>query len=81
MCLSIPSEIVEIDSRSSMAVVDIMGVRRQVCLTLLDEPVEVGDFVLVHVGFAMSRIDREDALQSLAFFKEIIDKVAADEAE
>ena len=74
MCLSIPSKIESIDE-NNIATVDTMGVKRKVSLDLIDEPVEVGDFVLIHVGFAMNKIDKERALDSLELYKEIVEKM------
>ena len=74
MCLSIPSKVVEIDE-NNYATVDTMGVKRKVTLDLISEPVNIGDYVLIHVGFAMNKIDEEDALESLKVYKEIIDKM------
>ena len=74
MCLGIPGQILEItDAENSMAKVDVSGVRREVniaCIIDDDHTVEecVGDWVLVHVGFAMSRIDEDEARQTLAIF-------------
>ncbi|MFO0729250.1 MAG: HypC/HybG/HupF family hydrogenase formation chaperone [Myxococcota bacterium] len=66
MCLGAPGQILEIEG--DRAVVDFWGVRRAVALELVDEPVAVGDFVLVHVGFAIRRIAPEDLEETLAFF-------------
>ncbi len=74
MCLSIPSKIEHIDE-NNIATVDTMGVKRKVSLDLIDEPVEIGDFVLIHVGFAMNKIDKERALDSLELYKEIVQKM------
>ncbi len=71
MCLSIPSKVVEIDE-NNMATVDTMGVKRQVTLDLIGEPVEVGEYVLIHVGFAMSKISIEEAQESIKIYEEII---------
>lgn len=71
MCLGIPGQIVEIvDAAKKLAKVDVSGVKRQVniaCIVSEEHPVEacVGDWVLVHVGFAMSRIDEEEAKKTL----------------
>lgn len=67
MCLAIPGQIVELDSRNSnQAVVDVVGVRRKVDLGLLqDEPPVPGDWVLIHVGFAMSKISQADAMDQM----------------
>lgn len=86
MCLGIPGKIVEItDADALMAKVDVSGVRRPVniaCIVAHDRPPEscVGDWVLVHVGFAMSRIDESEArqtLQLLAELGEVQDELAA----
>ena len=72
MCLGIPGQIVKIDdAQRKLATVDVSGVRRQVniaCIVDDAHPVEacVGDWVLVHVGFAMSRIDAARAAETLA---------------
>lgn len=65
MCLAIPGQITEIvNAEHRLATVDVGGVRRTINIALLDEdpPVAPGDWVLVHVGFAMSRVDEEEAL-------------------
>ena len=75
MCLSIPSKVKSIDEETNTCVVDTMGVQRSASLDLIDQPVEIGDYVLLHIGFAMNKIDEEDALESLKIYKEIIDKM------
>ena len=67
MCLAIPGKIVEISADSPVsAIVDVAGVRRQIDLTLLQEDkAVVGDWVLIHVGFAMSKISEQDALDQM----------------
>jgi len=77
MCLGIPGRIVRIDDVArQLATVDVSGVRRSVnvaCIVDEAHPVEscVGDWVLVHVGFAMSRIDAEEAASTLALLREL----------
>ena len=61
MCLAIPSRVVEIDEVSKTAVVETFGVKRKVSTMLLNEPLKVGDYVLVHVGFAMEKVDPQEA--------------------
>ena len=56
-------------------VVDTMGVERSASLDLIDQEVKVGDYVLIHIGFAMNKIDEDDALESLKVYAEIIDKM------
>ncbi len=58
MCLAVPSKIVEIRDDST-AIVDIKGVKKEISLELLEEEVREGDYVLVHVGFAIRKIDME----------------------
>lgn len=67
MCLAIPGKIVELlEGDRDLAMVDVLGVRRKVDLGLLiDSPPVEGDWVLIHVGFAMSKIGEEDALDQL----------------
>lgn len=77
MCLGIPGRIVEVvDASRLLALVDVGGVRRQVnvaCIVDDNHKIEncVGDWVLVHVGFAMGRIDEEEAAKTLALLKEL----------
>ena len=67
MCLAIPSKITKIDNQ--MAVIDVDGVKREASLLLLEDA-EVGDYVIVHAGFAISRIDEASALETLTLLKE-----------
>lgn len=78
MCLSIPSEILEIDEFNN-ALVQTLGVKRKVNLDLISEPLQKGDFVLIHVGVAMEKIDKESAQQSLKLYQEIVDKMQSEE--
>jgi hydrogenase expression/formation protein HypC len=63
MCLAIPGEVVELDpARPDLAKVEVSGVRRSINIGLLDDvPPVVGDWVLIHVGFALSKIDEAEA--------------------
>lgn len=67
MCLAIPGKIIALDSHdANQALVDVAGVRRKVDLRLLqDEPPVAGDWVLIHVGFAMSKISEADAVDQM----------------
>jgi hydrogenase expression/formation protein HypC len=73
MCLGIPGKIVEIvDAANQIAKVDVSGVRRNVNIALLqEEGVSLGDWVLIHVGFAMSRIDEADAAETLRLLESL----------
>ena len=86
MCLGIPGRIIELhhDGALAMGTVDFGGVRRDVCLAYVQEEVEIGDYVIVHVGFAISKVDEAEAertfealeemsqLEELQFLKEAI---------
>ena len=73
MCLSIPSKVVKIDKESNIATVDTMGVKRDASLDLMPEDdVKIGDYVLLHIGFVMNKIDEEDAIASIETYKEIL---------
>jgi hydrogenase expression/formation protein HypC len=70
MCLGIPAQVVEIvDAVGGLAKVDISGVRREVSVALVDGPVEPGEWVLIHVGFALARIDEAEARETLALLQ------------
>jgi len=69
MCIAIPSKVVAIQGK--MATIDVSGVRRDVSLLLLPEEAAVGDYVLVHAGFAIQRIDRAAAEDALKLITEI----------
>ncbi len=81
MCLSIPSKVISINEELNTAVVDTLGVQREVSLDLMPEPVALEDYVLLHVGFAINKIDTEDALASIEIFKELIEKMDEEERE
>jgi hydrogenase expression/formation protein HypC len=77
MCLGIPGRIIKIDDAArKLATADVSGVRRQVnvaCIVDAEHPLEacVGDWVLIHVGFAMSRIDEAEAAETLRILTEL----------
>ena len=77
MCLGIPGQIIKIDDAAKkLAIVEVGGVRRQVniaCIVSDEHPVSacVGDWVLIHVGFAMSRIDEAEAAETLKILTEL----------
>jgi hydrogenase expression/formation protein HypC len=72
MCLGIPGKVVEINDEGAlrMARVDFGGVRKEACLAYLPE-VGLGDYVIVHVGFAISQLDEEEALRTLEILRAI----------
>ena len=67
MCLAIPSKIIYLDN--DMATIDVDGVQRQASLLLLEDAA-VGDYVIVHAGFAIHKIDEATALETIQFLKE-----------
>jgi hydrogenase expression/formation protein HypC len=69
MCLAIPTLVVEMPDEET-AIVELDGVRKAISLALVDG-VAVGDYVIVHVGFALSRLDAEEAAKTLALFAEM----------
>ena len=70
MCLGIPAQIVE-SPAGGLARADVGGVRREISVALLDGAVEPGDWVLIHVGFALGRIDEAEAQATLELLGEI----------
>lgn len=68
MCLGVPGRVVSIEG--DLAEVDFGGIRRKVSLLICPD-VSEGDYVLVHVGFAIQRLDEEEALETLSLFEEI----------
>lgn len=71
MCLAIPALIEQLIAEDS-AIVNLGGVRKQVSLALLDDAA-VGDYVIVHVGYALQKLDQEEAARTLALFAEMGD--------
>jgi hydrogenase expression/formation protein HypC len=83
MCLAIPGEVVELlaGNGDQLAIVDVVGVRRRINVGLLeDEPVQPGDWVLIHVGFAMSKVDEEEAAEALRML-ELMGQAFTDELQ
>ncbi|WP_318441204.1 HypC/HybG/HupF family hydrogenase formation chaperone [Photobacterium leiognathi] len=72
MCLSIPSQVVEVHEQDNSVTVDTMGVKRTVSCHLLTEPLNIGDYVLIHIGFVMSKIDEKDAQESLEMYRQLL---------
>jgi hydrogenase expression/formation protein HypC len=71
MCLGVPGKVLAIDGMN--ATVDFFGVRKELRLDIVDEPVSVGDYVLNHVGFAIRRIPPEEVQETLALFDRILE--------
>jgi hydrogenase expression/formation protein HypC len=78
MCLAIPARILELKA-GDWAVVDVGGIRTTVCMALVD-PARVGDYVIVHAGFALTLLDVGEAERTLALFAEIAARVTSAQA-
>ncbi len=72
MCLAIPGKVLEIDTSSQpvMGKVSFGGIQKKICLEWVPD-VKVGEYVIVHVGFAISKVDEKEALETLRMFEEI----------
>lgn len=72
MCLAVPGRVIALEERdgTQMAEVDFGGVRKDVCLQYIPD-VQIGEYVVVHVGFAIQRLDEESAIQTLANFEKL----------
>ena len=74
MCLSIPSKVVKISEDDTMCTVDTMGVQRDANLMMMEDgDVAIGDYVLLHIGFVMNKIDDDEAMASIETYKEILE--------
>lgn len=78
MCLAIPAQVVELRDGDN-AVVDLAGVKKEISLSLV-ENVAVGDYVIVHVGYALNKLDPEEAAKTLALFSELGQMDALDDS-
>ncbi len=79
MCLGVPGRIVAINGL--VAVTDFFGMRRDVRLELVDQPVEVGDYILNHVGYAIRRIPEEDIQGTLDLYEQLLRDAGPDETD
>jgi hydrogenase expression/formation protein HypC len=75
MCLGVPGRVLTIDGM--LATVDFFGVKREVRLELIDEPVAAGDYILNHVGFAIRRIPEEDIEGTLELYEQLMKEAEA----
>jgi hydrogenase expression/formation protein HypC len=73
MCLGIPSKVIEVDEVFKTGRIDYLGTKVKTNFALLDD-IKVGDWVIVHAGFAISRLDESDALETLDILREMADK-------
>ena len=77
MCLGIPSKIISIED--SRAKIDVYGAQRDISLMLLEEPVNIGDYVIVHAGFAIQKLQEDVAKETLGYFDQYLQAVAIEE--
>lgn len=75
MCLAMPSKVVEV-LEDDMAVIELGGVKKTISLGLVED-VSPGEYVIVHVGYALSKVDEEEALKTLALFEEMTEGAEA----
>ena len=73
MCLGIPSKVIEVDEAFKTGRIDYLGTKIKANFALLDD-IKIGDWVIVHAGFAISRLDEDDALETLDILREMADK-------
>lgn len=69
MCLAIPAQIISIDETLENAVASVDNVKVEISLALVED-IKIGDYVLVHVGYALNKIDEQEALETLALFEQ-----------
>ena len=77
MCLGVPGKVIEVSGL--VATVDFWGVRKQVRLEVVDEPVQAGDYILNHVGYAIRRIPAGEIDATLALYEELLARAEADD--
>ncbi len=77
MCLAIPAQIIALNG-DDQALVNIGGVRKEISLALLKDQVDINDYVIVHVGFALSKLDELQAKQTLKDFAEMLQQDRGD---
>lgn len=69
MCLAIPAQVIEL-REEALAIVDLAGVKKEISLALVDD-IAVGDYVIVHVGYALNKLDPDEAAKTLALFADL----------
>ena len=71
MCLAVPSRIIRIEN--STATIDVLGAQRDISLLLIEEDVKAGDYVLVHAGFAIQKIEQNYAEETIGLFRQLFE--------
>ncbi len=77
MCLGVPGRVLTVEGE--LATVDFFGIRRQVRLDVVDEPVKPGDYILNHVGFAIRRIPQEEIAETLSLYEQLLAEASKDD--
>jgi hydrogenase expression/formation protein HypC len=77
MCLGVPGRVLEV--QGDLATVDFFGIRRQVRLDVVDQPVARGDYILNHVGFAIRRIPEEEIGETLSLYEQLLAEASKDD--
>jgi len=72
MCLGIPGKVIEFNREEKWALVETLGVKRKIDIALIDEEISPGDYLMVHAGYAIGKIDAADAAASLDLWEEIL---------
>jgi hydrogenase expression/formation protein HypC len=72
MCLAIPMQVMAVDASGLSATCEAQGQQRQVGLIMLDEPVQIGDYLMISLGQALQKVSAEDANQTWAYYEEIL---------
>jgi len=72
MCLGIPGKVVEVNFIENWAIVETFGVQKKISITLVDEEIEPGDYLMVHTGYAIGKIDLREAETTLKLWEEIL---------
>ena len=75
MCLAIPSKVTALHKDKNTATIETLGVSREASLDLIQEEVHIGEYVLLHIGYIMSKIDEASALESIKLYEEMIEKM------
>jgi hydrogenase expression/formation protein HypC len=71
MCLAIPSKIIEI-TKDNRAICDTLGMRKEILLDLINEPLNIGDYVLIHVGYVIAILNEKEAIETLKMYDDIL---------
>lgn len=71
MCLGIPGKVVELNTKEQWAIIDCLGVKNKVYIPLVTEQIALGDFLMAHAGYAIGKIDVEEAEETLKLLEEI----------